>query len=272
MQVVDLLHGLSQEYWRPKITFSIDSSLITPTSIDSTSSKLTFDRTFGHFVWVLVDIKLVKELTYQILMERAGFGFFAEVEYEKLPTFCSHCKVIGHTFETCRRRIAIYAAKASSLAAKSHQQQDIDLHNYENQQNHVEMDNGASISDLATPEKTIFVPPQENIQPMIGAVPQFRSPILELIHHNSRSPQVCTNIANCGSHIPIEADFLKQSWANLSEIHEDDFLGEAEEDPNYEPFDFQLAISKSQKNKAKTKYKVKNKSSTSKKAAFVPLQ
>ncbi|XP_058775610.1 uncharacterized protein LOC131649883 [Vicia villosa] len=84
-QVWVRIHGLSQEYWRPNIIFAIASSLGTPICIDSTSSKPAFDRSFGHFVRVLVDRELAKDLIYKILVERIGFAFFVEVEYEKLP-------------------------------------------------------------------------------------------------------------------------------------------------------------------------------------------
>lgn len=75
-QVWVRIHGLSHEYWRPKIIFAIASSLGTPICIDSTSSKYAFHQTFGHFIRVLVDIDLVKDLTYKILVERVGFYFF----------------------------------------------------------------------------------------------------------------------------------------------------------------------------------------------------
>ncbi|XP_058784901.1 uncharacterized protein LOC131659773 [Vicia villosa] len=103
-QVWVRIHGLAQEYWRPKILFTIASSIGTPICIDSSSNKPLLERPFGHFVRVLVDIDLLKDLRDKILVERAGFAFFVDLEYEKLPDFCSFCKIMGHTVYTCRRK------------------------------------------------------------------------------------------------------------------------------------------------------------------------
>jgi len=48
--------GLSQEYWRPNIIFSITSSVGSSICADSITIKPIFDITFGHFVRVLFDI------------------------------------------------------------------------------------------------------------------------------------------------------------------------------------------------------------------------
>jgi len=42
----------------------------------------------------LVDVDLFYDLPNQIV-ERPTFAFIADVEYEKLPLFCSNCKMIG---------------------------------------------------------------------------------------------------------------------------------------------------------------------------------
>ncbi|XP_058725921.1 uncharacterized protein LOC131597230 [Vicia villosa] len=102
-QVWIRIHGLSQEYRRPKILFAIASSIGTPICIDSASSKSAFERHFGHFVRVLVDLDLTKECIDKILVERVGFSFFVDIEYEKVPEFCSYCLCIGHNVSTCKR-------------------------------------------------------------------------------------------------------------------------------------------------------------------------
>ncbi|XP_058762043.1 uncharacterized protein LOC131635437 [Vicia villosa] len=103
-QVWIRIHGLSQEYWRPRILFAIASSIGTPICIDSASNKSAFERPFGHFVRILVDLDLTKELSYKILVERIGFAFFVDIEYEKIPEFCSFCNNIGHSVENCKRK------------------------------------------------------------------------------------------------------------------------------------------------------------------------
>ncbi|WJX74035.1 hypothetical protein P8452_57746 [Trifolium repens] len=61
------------------------------------------ERTFGQFVRVLVDMDLSKPLRDKVLVERKGFAFFVDLDYENLPPFCSHCKVIGHHVGTCKK-------------------------------------------------------------------------------------------------------------------------------------------------------------------------
>ncbi|WJX78338.1 hypothetical protein P8452_61571 [Trifolium repens] len=61
------------------------------------------DRTFGQFVRVLVDMDLSQTLRDKVLVERKGFAFFVEIDYENLPQFCSNCKLIGHHVGVCKR-------------------------------------------------------------------------------------------------------------------------------------------------------------------------
>jgi hypothetical protein len=46
---------------------------------------------------------LTQTLRYKVLVERVGFAFFVELEYENLPSFCMNCKIIGHNVEECKR-------------------------------------------------------------------------------------------------------------------------------------------------------------------------
>lgn len=39
---------------------------------------------------------LTQPINYNVLVEREGFSFFSEIEYENLPDFCFHCKKIRH--------------------------------------------------------------------------------------------------------------------------------------------------------------------------------
>lgn len=51
-----------------------------------------------------MDLDLVKEFCYKILVERIGFSFFVEIKYEKFHEFCNLCTCIGHSLDKCRRR------------------------------------------------------------------------------------------------------------------------------------------------------------------------
>jgi hypothetical protein len=102
-QVWVRIYGLSQEYWRPPILFAIASSVGTPICTDAVTTKPMFERTFGHFVRVLVDMDLTQQLRHKVLVERVGYASFVELDYENLPPFCSHCRCIGHFVENCRK-------------------------------------------------------------------------------------------------------------------------------------------------------------------------
>ncbi|KAK2418107.1 hypothetical protein QL285_040346 [Trifolium repens] len=122
-QVWVRIYGLSQEYWRPKILFAIASSVGTPLCTDVVTNKPKFDRTFGHFVRVLVDLDISNELSYEILVERKGFAFFVELEYENLPDYCSYCKNIGHNFDNCKKRVFDFSIDKEDLAKKKSRQE-----------------------------------------------------------------------------------------------------------------------------------------------------
>jgi hypothetical protein len=103
VQVWVKIFGLSQEYWHKNILFTIAGSIGTPICMDSASAKPMHERTFGQFVRILVDIDLLQPLRHKLLVERKGFAFFVDLEYEHIPAFCDGCKVIGHNFENCKR-------------------------------------------------------------------------------------------------------------------------------------------------------------------------
>ncbi|XP_045821982.1 uncharacterized protein LOC123914862 [Trifolium pratense] len=106
-QVWVRLYGLSQEYWRKNILFTIASSLGTPICTDSVTAKPLLERTFGQFARVLIDTDLTQTLRDKVLVERKGFAFLVNIEYENLPNFCTNCKVIGHYVANCKKLIPI---------------------------------------------------------------------------------------------------------------------------------------------------------------------
>lgn len=96
-------HGLSREYWRPKILFEIGSGVGVPIALDEATMK----RSFGHFARILIEVDLTIELREKILVEREGYAFFVEIEYERLPYFCSSCQTIGHDVSNCRKHYSV---------------------------------------------------------------------------------------------------------------------------------------------------------------------
>jgi hypothetical protein len=89
---------LAQEYPVHNI-----SSIGTPICIDSVTARPMLERTFGQFARVLVDMDLSQPLRYKVLVERKGFAFFVELEYENVPDFCNACQLIGHHVDNCKR-------------------------------------------------------------------------------------------------------------------------------------------------------------------------
>jgi len=89
---------LPQEYWRERTLKEIASAVGTPIDIDGP----TQNRTFGHYARILVEIDLSKRAYDEILVERDGFTFKVEVQYDRRPLFSHHCYSIGHNVSTCR--------------------------------------------------------------------------------------------------------------------------------------------------------------------------
>jgi len=85
------------EYWRPRAIFSITRGIGTPLSLDDH----TIRKNRGLFARVLMDIDLLSPLPNQHLVEHSNFAFVADLEYEWLPPFCSHYKMIGHELSQC---------------------------------------------------------------------------------------------------------------------------------------------------------------------------
>ncbi|GAU32780.1 hypothetical protein TSUD_152280 [Trifolium subterraneum] len=102
-QVWVRFYGLAQEYWSTNILFAIASSIGTPICTDAVTAKPIFERTFGQFARVLVDMDLSQAIRNKVLVERKGFAFFVDLEYENLPDFCTNCNVIGHCVNNCKK-------------------------------------------------------------------------------------------------------------------------------------------------------------------------
>jgi hypothetical protein len=62
-----------------------------------------FERTFGQYARVLVDMDLSQTRRYKVLVERKGYAFFVDLDYENLPDFCTHCNMVGHYVDNCKK-------------------------------------------------------------------------------------------------------------------------------------------------------------------------
>lgn len=89
---------LPMEYWDPIFLMDIAGGIGEPLRID----ERTLRKEFGSFARVLVDMDFTRPLPEEILVQRERFEFFIYAEYEKLPSFCTHCVTVGHDVSQCK--------------------------------------------------------------------------------------------------------------------------------------------------------------------------
>ncbi|XP_058783255.1 uncharacterized protein LOC131657925 [Vicia villosa] len=232
-QVWIRIHGLSQEYWRPRILFAIASSIGTPICIDSASNMSAFDRPFGHFVRVLVDLDLTKDLSHKILVERVGFAFFVDIEYEKIPEFCSYCSCIGHSVANCKKK-EMNQGKGKVYLAKTDKASNVSAGKTP------PMDEGKSQKDKSQG-------PEQNTNDEVNEEDLNSDPVLlEVIKENAIVPVSQNNIEQSNSDVHIDVtqmidlvpetqvnqlennmvkEFLQNSWDNMADGISDEELG-----------------------------------------------
>jgi hypothetical protein len=85
---------LPQEYWRQRTLFEIASAINTQLSLDEATKTCAFGC-------ILVNMDLSRHIFYDIRVEREGYSFKLAVVYERVPDFCMHCGIIGHSVQAC---------------------------------------------------------------------------------------------------------------------------------------------------------------------------
>jgi hypothetical protein len=98
------LMDLPQEYWRTKTLFEIASGLGTPLIID----EAALNRRFGLYARFLVDVDLSEQFFEAVIVEREGHALSVMVQYEKQPSFCTHCKMLGHDIHSCLKLSSLH--------------------------------------------------------------------------------------------------------------------------------------------------------------------
>ena len=107
------LLNLPQEYWRKATLFEIASGIGTPLTID----EATQSRLFGYYARILVDVDMSGKLFDYVVVKREDYAFPVTIEYERRPSFCSHCKMLGYSIQHCN-----HINNAQSYAApRNHQ-------------------------------------------------------------------------------------------------------------------------------------------------------
>lgn len=81
--------------------------IVSPIGIPFVMDKATTMKTRPTTAKLRVQIDLAQPLLYTVRVEvRNQFGkmetFDQKIEYKTMPTYCSHCKVQGHSLDKCR--------------------------------------------------------------------------------------------------------------------------------------------------------------------------
>ncbi|KAL2901273.1 hypothetical protein RDABS01_026355 [Bienertia sinuspersici] len=94
------LHELEFKYW----TDSVMDKLLTSIGKFRNADQNTQDRRKLSYTRVLVEMRLDKtwEQTLQFINEK-GVMVTQAIEYERMPTYCGHCKVFGHDNTKCKK-------------------------------------------------------------------------------------------------------------------------------------------------------------------------
>jgi len=232
------IYGLSQEYWRKKILFASASSVGTPICTDSITSKPRIERSYGDYARVLVDLDLSQELRYRVLVERKGFTFFVDFEYENLPEFCNHCNYTGHSIDNYKRLqenkgkqplvhkakqvfvVKTKMPKVIPVVSNARSKEDIQLEQEVNKALETDVNDNNDVNN------NIDVEAERNIneETYVDADEVQSSEGSEFVEATQQNFD--SESTNNTSPIPYEAavlkdmEFLKKSWANLADIEE----------------------------------------------------
>lgn len=93
----------------------ITSGLGTPLIIDDT----TLYRRLGIYARVLIDVDLSEQLFESVIVEREGHALSVMVQYERQPSFCTHCKMLGHEVHNCIKLSSLNTTEGTSKVLKA---------------------------------------------------------------------------------------------------------------------------------------------------------
>ncbi|KAF5193757.1 Ribonuclease h domain [Thalictrum thalictroides] len=87
------------ECWDEEALLSIGRGVGYPMKVDDTS----INKQYGYYANILVDVDLTKPIPDQILVSTEDYEFWQDVVVTKIPKFCNHCKIVGHSVTECRK-------------------------------------------------------------------------------------------------------------------------------------------------------------------------
>ncbi|KAH1205688.1 hypothetical protein GmHk_16G046336 [Glycine max] len=90
------LRNLPLELWNPRKILSKIGSPIRSDHLTASKGSISFARAL---VEVDASLELIDEVRFRL---PTGKTFVQKIEYENRPSFCSHCKMIGHRLTNCK--------------------------------------------------------------------------------------------------------------------------------------------------------------------------
>ncbi|XP_060211621.1 uncharacterized protein LOC132639155 [Lycium barbarum] len=89
-------------------TWNYVKQVVAPIGTPLTMDAATKNRTRPSMAKVRVEVNLTKTKLTSIFVgtEDENFprkGFYQKIEYENVPKFCTHCRILGHSILQCRR-------------------------------------------------------------------------------------------------------------------------------------------------------------------------
>ncbi|KAL8529085.1 hypothetical protein ACS0TY_006522 [Phlomoides rotata] len=99
-QVWIRLFQLPLEYWQEPILVALASAVGTVIRLDDVTRR----KESAHFARVLVEVDLKKDLEEYVMIESSGHRSYVMIQYERLPSYCRNCAVIGHDTGDCFSR------------------------------------------------------------------------------------------------------------------------------------------------------------------------
>jgi len=263
-QVWVRIYGLSQEYWRPKILFAIASSVGTPICTDHATNKPIFEREFGHFARVLVDMDLRNAPKYRVLVERTGFAFFVDLDYDNLPHYCNFCSCIGHQQSNCKRANPELVGKENNrypkksnegrkeyvvtkdnrmnadiepviLADTNKSPEHNEQHNMmENVNNDIENPTPGRMIQGNSADQNVLEESSDELESVASEFVEDTQQIVSPRPHQHKSTTPDHSPSNSPTPVRVARDmaFLQQSWANLADKELEDDVNNEIQDRN----------------------------------------